>query len=81
MKRLNSELLEYYDSSAVLLISEKYGLSSIDALKEFILSKTHKMLENADLEMWEFGPKAIFEIWECEKSTGDPRNSVYIREE
>jgi hypothetical protein len=31
--------------------------------------------------MTAFGAEAVFEIWEVEKITGDPRNSVYIRED
>ena len=53
----------------------------MEALKAFIYSKTHEMLENEECGMDEFGAEAIFEIWECERVTGDPRNSVYIREE
>lgn len=29
--------------------------------------------------MTDFGAEALFDIWECEKVTGDPRNSIYIR--
>lgn len=53
----------------------------MDALKSFVSSKTHEMLENEDCGMADFGAGAIFEIWECEKVTGDPKRSVYIREE
>lgn len=35
------------------------------------------MLENPELEMWEFCPDVIFEMWECEQITGNPRNSIY----
>jgi hypothetical protein len=31
--------------------------------------------------MTSFGAGAVLDIWEAEKVTGDPRNSVYIREE
>ena len=64
-----------------MLIAEKYGLSQMEALKAFVYSKTHEMLENEECGMDEFGAEAIFEIWECERVTGDPRNSVYIRGE
>ena len=53
----------------------------MEAFKAFVNSKTHEMLENENCGMTDFGAKAIFEIWECEKIAGDPRNSVYIREE
>ena len=81
MKRLEPEIIDYYDNEIVSMIVEKYGLSHMDALKMFVCSKTHEMLENADYGMTDFGAEAIFEIWECEKVTGTPRNSVYIRED
>lgn len=79
MIRVDPEVLDYYNGEAVKLISEKYGVNNMDALKMFVCSKTHEMLENADCGMTEFGAQAIFEIWECEKVTGDPKNSVYVR--
>ena len=81
MKRLEPEIVDYYDNEVVEMISDKYGLSQMDALKSFVCSKTHEMLENEDCGMTDFGAEAIFEIWECEKVTGDPKKSVYIRGE
>lgn len=51
------------------------------ALREFLNSETRSMLENPDLELWAFSPLVLFDMWEAEKVTGDPRNSVYIRED
>ena len=45
----------------------------------FVGSKTHEMLENADMGMTDFGAGALFDMWECEQITGDPKRSVYIR--
>lgn len=81
MKRLEPEIIDYYNNEVIMMIVEKYGLSQMAALKAFVSLKTHEMLENIECGMTDFGAKAIFEIWECEKVTGDPRNSVYIREE
>ena len=81
MKRLEPEIIDYYNNEVVMMIVEKYGLSEMEAFKVFVNSKTHEMLENEDCGMTDFGAEAIFEIGECEKITGDPRNSVYIREE
>lgn len=81
MKRLEPEIIDYYDNEVVMMIAEKYALSPMNALKSFVSSKTHEMLENEECGMIDFGAKAIFEIWECEKVTGDPKKSVYIREE
>lgn len=81
MKRIEPEVIDFYNNEVVMMIMEKYGLSDMEAFKSFVNSKTHEMLENEDCGMTDFGAEAIFEIWECEKVTGDPRNSVYIRGE
>lgn len=39
------------------------------------------MLEDTDLARWEFSVRAIFDMWEVEQITGDPRNSQYLRSE
>lgn len=67
MTRLDPEVIDYYNNEVVMMISDKYGLSYMDAFKAFIDSKTHEMLENSDYGMTDFGAMAIFEIWECEK--------------
>lgn len=81
MKRLESETISFYDNEVVKMICEKYNFSALDAFRAFALSATHQMLENSELQMTDFGAGAIFEMWECEKITGSPKNSVYIRED
>ena len=81
MNRLNAEIIDYYNLEVVRMIMEKYGYPELEAIKLFILSKTHELLEDADCGMTSFGAGAVLEIWEAEKITGDPRNSVYIRED
>lgn len=81
MKRLEPEIIDYYNGEVVQMIVEKYGYSQMEALRLFVLSKTHEMLENEECGLTSFGAGAVFEIWENEKVTGDPRNSVYIRGE
>lgn len=79
--RISGEILDYYDVEVVKQISEKYGFAHIDALRKFLASKTYAMLTDARYGMCQFGPPGIFDIWESEQITGDPRNSVYIRED
>lgn len=81
MKRHEPEIIDYYNTEVLKMISEKYGMKPMEALRVFVCSKTHEMLENVEMGMTDFGAGALFEIWECEKITGDPRNSVYIRSE
>lgn len=73
--------LDHYNNRVIPRIMEKYGWDEMKAAKAFILSETHRMLEDAELAMWEFAEFEIFEMWEVEQITGDPRNSIYIRGE
>lgn len=81
MKRLEPEITDYYNCEVVEMIVNKYGYSDMEALRIFVTSKTHEMLENEDCGMTAFGAGAIFDIWEAEMVTGNPRNSIYIRGE
>lgn len=72
-------ILQFYDKEVSLLISNKYGYPIMDAYRKFLFSKTYQMLCKPELEMWEFSPIGIFDIWESELVTGDPRNSLYLR--
>lgn len=73
--------LDYYNKSVIQKIMEKYAMTQMDAARAFLTSETHAMLEDADLGMWDYSDRAIFDMWEAEKVTGDPRNSSYIRSE
>ena len=63
MARTSAEILDYYDEEVVKMISEKYGYDQMEALRQFLVSETYHMCEDAELEMWQFGPLAIFEMW------------------
>ena len=53
----------------------------MEALRKFFYSETYKMLSNFELEMWDFSPLVIFDMWENEQVTGNPRNSLYMRDD
>ena len=72
-------ILQFYDKELSLLISNKYGYPIMDSYRKFLFSKTYQMLCNSELEMLEFSPIGIFDIWEAELVTGEPRNSLYLR--
>lgn len=59
MEKVIPEILDYYDKEVVQSISQKYGYSHFDALRLFVSSGTHHMLENPKLEMQEFAPGAL----------------------
>ena len=81
MNRLSPTSLHYYDMSVTELMMQKYGYSRMDAVRKFVSSKTHEMLEDNAYGLYAFGCHGIFDIWEDEMVTGDPRNSIYIRGE
>ena len=72
-------MLDYYDKEIVRMICNKYGYVPKDALRKFLSSETYRMLRDPQLAMWEFSPAGVFDMWESEQITGNPRNSLYIR--
>ncbi len=72
---------DYYDRHVIQRIIEKYGMEPMEATRSFLKSKTHKMLEDAECGLWSYPERAVFDMWEAEKITGNPRNSAYIRGE
>jgi len=72
-------LMEFYDVEVGRLIMERLGVDEVTALRLFTQSETYAMLADDDLKMWYFAPLAIFDLWETERATGDPRNSLYLR--
>lgn len=81
MKKTNSRYLDFLDRNVSKMICEKYGMSELDSIRSFLTSETYKMLEAEETEIFMMSPFAVFDMWECEKVSGDPRNSVYIRED
>ncbi|MER2183266.1 MAG: hypothetical protein ABTA22_07050 [Clostridia bacterium] len=81
MTKIPTYSLDYYNKIIIRMIVEKYGLEYMDAARAFLTSETHAMLEDAELAMWEFSARAVFDMWEAERVTGDPRNSVHLRSE
>ncbi len=79
MKKIFHHILYVYTRDVTQMICAKYGFDENAALRKFLFSETYRMLSAIELEMWDFPPRAIFEMWECEQITGDPRNSDYIR--
>ena len=67
-------------SDVCAMISQKYGFDGWTALRSFLFSETYRMLSTPRLRMWDFTSDVIFDLWECEQITGNPRNSIHIRE-
>lgn len=78
MNEQNAAINHFYDTQIVEMISEKYNMKPMDALESLLSSETYRMLCDPELEMIEIPPIGIFDMWENEQVTGDPRNSLYI---
>jgi len=81
MNKMAYFITDYYDRMVIQRIIDKYAMQPMEAVRSFLNSETHALLENADNGMWSFSDIAIFDMWEAEKVTGDPRNSEYLRGE
>lgn len=63
------------------MIAKSRKIDLIGGLRLFLKSKTHEMLIDDDMKRWYFSPLVVFDMWENEVATGDPRNSLYLRED
>ena len=81
MTRTQNVTLDHYNRNVIPRIMEKYNMGQMAAARAFITSETHRMLEDAELAMWEYSERAVFDMWEVERVTGDPRNSAHLRSE
>jgi hypothetical protein len=79
MKNTDSETMFFYDNWLVPLISEKEGINEEIALKKFIDSETYKMLADEDNKLYWESPLVIWDLYQTEIATGNPRNSTYIQ--
>ena len=71
--------VSYHCSTEVRrMVSEKYDSDPMDALRRYHNLETHRMFLDPELEMLGIPPIGIFDMWEVEQVTGNPRNSLYI---
>ena len=71
-------ILSFYVKKVSLMITEKYNIEPMMSLRKLLFSKTYQMFYNPELEMWDFSPYGIFDMWENEQITGSPQNSLYL---
>lgn len=78
-KRTSPSIMQNFDTEVSGLIAKNRNLSDMEALRVFLASQTHAMLEDEETKLWYFSPLAVYDMWETEEATGDPRNSLYLR--
>ena len=76
--KMNARTRDFYVRNIAEEGMAEFGLSDFEAVREFISSQTYAMLIDEQLQMNEFSPLAIFDMWKAEREQGDPRLSVYI---
>lgn len=78
-KRIQEHMRYYLNAEVSTLIANSRNISPLEGLRLFLKSEVYLMLCDDDLDMWEFSPLALYDMWENEITTGDPRNSLYLR--
>ncbi len=78
-KRTRASILQNFDPQLALMIAKSRKIDLIGGLRLFLKSKTHEMLADDNMKIWYFSPLVVFDMWENEVATGDPRNSLYLR--
>ena len=81
MTKVNARTLDFFDRQVVSMIVEKYEIDEKSAIIRFLKSETYQMLIDAETEVYKMSPRIVFDIWEAENVTGNPKNSQYIRGE
>ncbi len=79
MDRVPVRALDFRNNEVVKCIIEKYGIDERKAIADYMGSETYRMLVDPETELYRESPLFIFDMWEAEQVTGNPRNSVYIR--
>jgi hypothetical protein len=79
MTSVNVRTIDFFDRQVTQQIVEKYGFQDLAAIRSFLKSETYKMFINSELEIYKMSPRIVFDMWESEQITGDPRNSQYLR--
>jgi len=78
MKPVDPGILSFMDEWVVDLIVKRYSLGVDEAIRAFLGSQTHAMLEDPETLLWHDSPLVIFDLYENEVANGDPRCSTYI---
>ncbi len=79
MMRPDARTMDFFDRHVTEMIVSKYGIEDKKAFRFFVESETYQMLIDKEQEIYTMSPRIVFDMWESEQITGDPRNSQYIR--
>ena len=77
----HTQILTFIDQRVIAEIIDKYNISERDAINRYYTSEAFEMLTDKATGLYQCSPLIIFDMWEVEQITGNPRNSSYIRME
>ncbi len=80
MNTVSARTMSFIDEWVAKNICQKYGCDEKMALLKFLDSETYQMVKDYETAVYLMSPKIVFDMWETEQATGDPRNSIYIRD-
>ncbi len=80
MNTVSARTMSFIDEWVAKDICQKYGYDEKLALRKFLESKTYQMVRDYETAVYMMSPKIVFDMWEAEQKTGDPRNSAYIKD-
>ena len=72
--------MQNIDTAVSMIIAERKNVSILDALSMFLKSETHELVLNDELKLWHSSFLAIYDMWETEQQTGNPMDSLYVKE-
>ncbi len=79
MKEVPVRTMDFFNRQVIHRIISKYGMADMAAIRAFIGSETYAMLMRPELEIYKMSPLIVFDMWENEQITHDPKNSLYLR--
>lgn len=79
--KVDARTLDFFDRHVSQMIVDKYGINDKDAVRLLLESETYQMLLDSEQGIYAMSPHIVFDMWESEQITGNPRNSQYIRGE
>jgi hypothetical protein len=79
MTVINARKRDFYDRFVCEKIIEKYAFSEMKALQSFLTSETYQMFLDPETALYQASPVILFDMWENEQVSGEPRNSLYLR--
>jgi predicted DNA-binding protein YlxM (UPF0122 family) len=74
-----SDNLFFFENFLIPLIAEEYKISEEQALHNYVFSETYQMLSDYETKLFRESPLLIWDLYQAEIATGDPRNSTYIQ--